>query len=514
MVRFCASLSLLFAGLIGVNTAQAAAELNARLAARNSVTADELHNHAAVLADDTFEGREAGSRGGRAAAGYILDLLKKYGLRGGGVDGAYTQPFGVNNRNILAVLPGSDSELRGEIILVGAHYDHVGYGTRSNSYGPVGYIHNGADDNASGVSTVLEAAQALSMLQGTHRRTILIAFWDGEEKGLVGSTHWLREPTFDRSQIKCTINLDMVGRLRDDHLEIYGTRALYGSRKLISRSNVSEDLSLEFLWKMSEDSDHYPFYFRKIPSLMFHTGKHTDYHRPSDDVEKLNAEGMQRIARLLVEVVMDLADADSIPSFRARAQNESTDEHKRDEFERPLPPAPSRLGLRWKQEETSDDGILVAEVTRRSPAWNAGIRPGDRLITWNGESLTSNERFQHLVSATAKPVTLSVSSPGAKEPREVAVVLEGDPVRIGIAWLRDEAEPSVAMVRRIYPGSPAALAGVTAGDRIYTVDDSSFGSDAEFESLLHAARGSTSLVLERDGRFRTVVLDVGDLMAD
>jgi len=514
MVRLCALASFLVCESIGIGAVHAAAELSARLAARNSVTAGELHEHAAVLADDTFEGREAGSRGGRAAAGYIIDQLKKYGLRGGGVDGAYSQSFGANHRNILAVLPGSDPQVSGEVIVVGAHYDHVGYGSRSNSYGPVGYIHNGADDNASGVSTVLEATQALTLLEGAQRRTILIAFWDGEERGLVGSNHWLREPTVDRSQIKCAINLDMVGRLRDDKLEVYGTRCLFGSRKLISECNASENLALQFLWTMTEDSDHFPFYYRNIPSLMFHTGKHPDYHRPSDDVEKLNAEGMQRISRLLVDVVVGLADADAVASFRSRSQFEGADEKRRHEFERPLAAAPSRLGLRWKQEETSPDGILVSDVTRHTPAWYAGLRVGDRLRTWNGEPLTSNERFQRLVSTTIEPVTLSVASLHNPTPHDVTVSLDGDPVRIGIAWLRDDAEPAAAMVRRVYPGSPAEHAGVQPGDRIYSVDDTSFDSDAAFEALLHAARGTTTLVLEREGRFRAVKLDVGDLMVE
>lgn len=514
MIRLCALASFLLGGLIEIGAAQAAAELRARLAARNSVTAAELHDHAAVLADDTFEGREAGSRGGRAAAGYILDKLQQFGLRGGGIDGAFTQSFGVNQSNLLAVLPGSDPELGGEVILVGAHYDHVGYGSRSNSYGPLGYIHNGADDNASGVATVLEAAQALSLLAGAQRRTILFCFWDGEEKGLVGSNHWLREPTVARDRIKCAVNLDMVGRLRDDRLEVYGTRTLYGVRKLISGGNASEQLSLHFPWTMTEDSDHFPFYYRNIPSLMFHTGKHPDYHRPSDDVEKLSVEGMQRIARLLVDVVIDLADADRLPDFRGRSRAECANEKNRIAMETPLPPAPGRLGVRWKQEETSLDGIRVSEVTRRSAAYYAGVRPGDRLLRWNDEPLNSNERFQHLVSVTSAPVTLSVLSPGDDAPHPVEVRLDGDPVRIGIAWLRDEAEPAAALVRRVYPASPAEQAGILPGDRIYSVDEASFDSDASFEALLTAARGTTTLVLERDGRFRSVKLDVGDIMAE
>ena len=129
---------------------------------RGSITSDELEAHVYVLADDTFEGREAGTRGGHAAAGFIVDYLEQQGLEGAAEDGSFYQVFGEGYRNVLAILPGSDPELSDEFILIGAHYDHVGYGTPRNSYGPTGYIHNGADDNASGVSALMEVIDAMT----------------------------------------------------------------------------------------------------------------------------------------------------------------------------------------------------------------------------------------------------------------------------------------------------------------------------------------------------------------
>ena len=148
-------------------------------AARLSITNHELRGHVEVLADDMLEGREAGSRGGHAAARYLMKRLEEARLQPAGPGGAYTQSFQGRNQNLLAKLEGADPQLRGEYIVVGAHYDHVGYGTRRNSYGPWGFIHNGADDNASGVSALLEVIDAMSRGEYQPRRSILFCFWDG-----------------------------------------------------------------------------------------------------------------------------------------------------------------------------------------------------------------------------------------------------------------------------------------------------------------------------------------------
>jgi acetylornithine deacetylase/succinyl-diaminopimelate desuccinylase-like protein len=159
----------------------AASELQAVREACNTITSSELQRHVDVLADDSFEGREAGSRGGQAAGGYLVQYFEQNGLAGAGVDGSYFQPFGNGCRNILGMIRGSDPELQDEVIIIGAHYDHVGYGTRRNSFGPLGYIHNGADDNASGTAALLEVMQAFSKLPEPPRRTVVFAAWDGEE---------------------------------------------------------------------------------------------------------------------------------------------------------------------------------------------------------------------------------------------------------------------------------------------------------------------------------------------
>ncbi len=155
----------------------------------------ELRQHCEVLASDTLEGRETGTHGGEAAGTYIAGVLRKekHALPAA-PDGDYFQPFPPNSRNILVRIPGGDAALGREYVVVGAHYDHVGYGNSRNSRGPIGFIHNGADDNASGTAALLELVDAFCSLDVPPKRSLLFVFWDGEEEGLLGSHYWISAP--------------------------------------------------------------------------------------------------------------------------------------------------------------------------------------------------------------------------------------------------------------------------------------------------------------------------------
>ena len=275
---------------------------SAERAAFDSITADELGEHVAVLADDVYEGRLAGSRGGHAAGQYLVQQLREYNLKPAGTDGGYFQPFDDGDRNILVLWPGSDPLLRDEVIVVGAHYDHVGTGTRGHVFGPKGPIYNGADDNASGVSVLLEVIEALATTPLETRRSILFAFWDGEEMGLLGSQYWLNEPTVPLERVPLAVNLDMVGRLRDQRLLLLASRTGYGLRQICS-GLAEEPLWLDFSWQLEANGDHWNFLEHKIPVAMLHTGLHDDYHRPTDDVEKINRAGHAGSGPLLVGAV-------------------------------------------------------------------------------------------------------------------------------------------------------------------------------------------------------------------
>lgn len=472
-------------------------------AAVESIRATELEDHVTVLASDTFEGREAGTRGGRAAGIYLVEQLKKHtSLEGGGPDGGYYQEFGNGFRNILAILPGRDPELRDEFILVGAHYDHVGFGNWRNSQGPIGRIHNGADDNASGTSGLLETIDAFATMNPPPRRSILFAFWDAEEKGLLGSIHWVENPTIPREKVRLLINADMIGRLRDRGLEIYGVRTAGGLREFASRQNEGIGLTLDFSWEIQSDSDHYPFFTRQIPFLMLHTGKHDDYHRPSDDVDTLNFAGVQQISRFVFQLAYEAAHVDEFPGFRPAVHEESVTVQR--QWETPLPALPSRFGIAWDRTLARERIVQLTHIAPGSPAAEAGLQVGDRIVEFSGHDVRQFEDFRVLVQTADSPAVARIERPGTEQPLVVSVPLAGDPHQLGISWRTDAAEPGCLIVRRVVPGTPANLAGLQVNDRIHSLSGHTFETSEEFLERFRAAESPLELEVERHGRIRRV----------
>lgn len=483
-----------------------AAELAALRAAAESITSDELKSHVDVLADDSFEGREAGTRGGYAAAGYLAKQLQSRSLKPTGEDGTFFQSFGRGYRNVLALLEGADPDLKREIIVLAAHYDHVGYGSRSNSYGPWGYIHNGADDNASGISGLLETIDALLSIHPAPRRSVLFAFFDGEEKGLLGSKQWVAQPTVQLGNVVFMLNVDMIGRMQNDRIEVFGARSGHGLRRLLSESNGLTGLKLDFTWEMKENSDHYPFFSRRIPTLMLHTGLHADYHRPSDDVNRLNLVGMQQAARLMFAVIYELATRSELSKFRSESFNEYPD--LKQSFEQPLPHPQPRLGLIWKTPDASEPGLVVDEITSGSPADQARIRVSDRLLRLADKPILNEQQFRLDILNAKSKIAISLQRPGVDKPIDVQVELAGSPSRIGISWREDDAEPGTVLLTQVIYGSPAQLAGLANRDRLYSVAGRPFHSSNELHTLLTTLPSPLELVVERDGRLRTVSLPV------
>lgn len=474
------------------------------LAALKTITAADAMKHVSALADDTFEGREAGSRGSRAAAIYLTNELKACGLRGGAAGGSFYQRFDAGT-NLLGFLEGSDPELKKQVIVFAAHYDHVGYGSRNTSYGPLGYIHNGADDNASGVSGLLEVAQATSQLETRPKRSILFALWDGEEKGLLGSEHWIARPTVPLASVVFMFNADMIGRLRNGRLEIIGSRSSAGLRRLVSLQNDDPKVWLDFNWEMKANSDHHTFYSKQIPVLMFFTGLHGDYHRPSDDADKINAQGVEQVSRLFFRTLIELADAPRLAPFRTASQVEFP--YTQTEAERPLQLPPGRLGVRWKEKPTPPDAVVVERVVPNSAAVRGGLRPGDRIVRFAGRELVTPADLRSAVLAARNPVTVDIERPGAAEPITLNLELPGSPVRVGISWIEDSAEPRVVMLNRVIPGSPAERAGLKVYDRIYQVSGHNFAGGEEFRRLVNTVE-PLELTVEYRGQIRKVLLEL------
>jgi len=489
-------------------TIEAAEKNSSYKAALESITTGELRTHVAYLADDALEGREAGKPGNREAADYLVEKLRQLGLEPGGTDGGYFQPFEPNYRNILALLPGSDPKLKHEVIILGAHYDHVGYGTEENSHGPYGVIHNGADDNASGTSGLLELAEAFTMLPEAPRRSILFAFWDAEEMGMFGSKHWVDHPTIPLDLVATMVNLDMIGRLRENRLAVLASRTAYGWRRLVSQHNDGPDLALDFSWSLEEWSDHTTFIEKDIPVLLLSTGEHEDYHRPSDDAHLIDHDGLNRIVRLTFGLVNDLADRTESLRFRPAAREET--EKMQKELAARVPRLLDRFGASWQQQQSQGGGVRLTRVVYNEPASRSKLRSGDRIVQFAGHEIVTGDDLTGAITAAESPVTAVVYRSGRREPQELTVELTGKPMRLGIAWRQDDAEPGAIILTSVVPGSAAARAGLQLGDRVYQAAGQDFTDDGQFVQLATGSDESLTLLVERDGRIQTVVLQFTD----
>lgn len=457
------------------------------------------------VAHDAFEGRAAGSHGGQAIAEFLASQLKQLGLKPAGTGSEYTQAFGSNYRNVLGLLEGRDPVLKDQVILVGAHFDHVGYGTSRTSRGPIGFIHNGADDNGSGTSAVLKLAEALALMAEPPKRSILFAFWDAEEIGLLGSKHWLSQPTIPLERLRLAVDIDMIGRLRDNRLVVFGTRTTYGLRRMVSEQSDGTNLWFDFSWKVQPNGDHYPFYAQGVPVLLFHTGEHDDYHRPSDKAYLINREGMQRVTRLAFQTIYELADRSESIRFREACRSEKpTDEQALLEQSQPA----DRFGALWMSDTASTGGVVLTWIYPDTPAERALLRTGDRIVRFAGRDIRQGQDLMNLIPTAQNPVPIVVRRSGSTEPVTLTVQLAGNPVRLGITWREDDAEPESVLLTNVLPGSPAAQADLQPGDRVLRIGSQRFNSEEKFAQLARTLPGPLELVVERKGRILHKVIQL------
>jgi hypothetical protein len=284
--------------------------------------------------------------------------------------------------NVLGLLPGS-GELAEEVVVVGAHFDHVGMGG-AGSLAPGTYeIHNGADDNASGTVGLLETARRMvewsrEVPADKPRRSILFITFSAEELGLIGSEYYVNHPRFDLGKTVAMLNLDMVGRVTDNVLTVYGTGTAVEFDELLTRSNEKLGFELKRQPEGVGPSDHQSFFLKGIPVYHFFSGFHPDYHRPSDDFDKINVEGISRIVDMVVYMTQSIASEPKRPTFLRSATTKV------------------RLGVRIKQ---SEPGLVVDRVMPGGWAKKAGILPDDRILKIGDQAVTNREEMDTALEA-------------------------------------------------------------------------------------------------------------------
>ena len=336
------------------------------------------------LADDALKGRLAGSDGERCAGEFIAREFARIGLKPQGDDGTFFQSLdlasvlnphapGGTGRNVIAVLEGADPELKREWVVVGAHYDHLGEGGGPNSLAPgESAIHNGADDNASGIAAVLWVAERLAAGPRPARSVAFIAF-TGEESGLLGSAHFMKQPTTGADPIVGMINLDMVGRLNGGTLLVFGVGTAVEWNALLEPVAARAGVTIATKSDGYGPSDHTSFYLKDVPVLHFFTNTHGDYHKPSDDWDKIDPKGLTAVASIVADVAA--AAANSRPKLTL----------VRGAGEPPKPVSGASRGYgAWLGSVPDftpvERGVKLSGVTKGSPAEAAGIRAGDILV--------------------------------------------------------------------------------------------------------------------------------------
>ena len=313
-------------------------------------------------------------------------------------------------RNVLGLLPGKDPVVGGETVIVGAHYDHLGLGGRS-SMSPelIGQIHHGADDNASGTAGVLELASWFARDPASRRRSYLFIAFAGEELGLRGSEYWTNHPTRPLQGVVAMLNMDMIGRLRDDQVLLAGVGTSPAFPEIVNSAASEAGLKVKTTQSGYGSSDHMSFYLKNLPVLFFFSGLHADYHRPSDTWEKINAAGAAKILNMVALIAFRLDTMDAHPQF-TRVQE-------------PVMPAGGGSGYGayfGSVPDFTDDvkGVRFADVRPNSPAAKGGLKAQDILIQFAGKEISNLEDFTYM---------LRTHKPG--ETVEVVVLRDGKPLK-------------------------------------------------------------------------------------
>jgi Peptidase family M28/PA domain/PDZ domain len=332
---------------------------------------------------------------------------------------------GVETRNVVGVLEG-EGPTADETIVVGAHYDHLGHGGMTSGSLAIFSrdIHNGADDNASGTALVMELARRLARRGDPLPRRVVFMAFSGEEKGLLGSQHYVKNPLIPLDKTVMMINFDMVGRLNDkSELTVMGTGSTPGLEEIVDAIGTAAGFKIKKVKGMSDGfggSDHESFYLKNVPILFPFTGIHPDYHRPSDDTERINFAGMARIADFGELLLLDVARRPKRPAF-TKAPEVVVNPHGAGGTD------PGRVGMgaylgTIPDYGAEDKGVKLSGVREGSPAEKGGLKGGDVIVGYGGKPIATiydytdslgrskpGDKIEILVKRDGKDVTLTVT---------------------------------------------------------------------------------------------------------
>ncbi|KAA0992016.1 M20/M25/M40 family metallo-hydrolase [Dyadobacter aurulentus] len=380
-----------------------------------------LRQHINFLASDDLEGRGTASLGEVRAANYIADYFKNLNLKPAGSSDSYFQPFEVSfaidgkahlmtGRNVVALLDNGAEKT----IVVGAHYDHLGKGFQGSSLSPdsKNKIHNGADDNASGTTGVMELAKYFAENNVKERHNYLFIAFSGEELGLIGSKHFTEKPTIPLNSISGMINMDMIGRLDDSRGIIvsgWGTSPVWG--KLIPDLAKKQNLKYTIDSSGVGASDHTSFYLKNIPVVQFFTGGHGDYHKISDDPDKINYEGEARILSLIAGLLTQLDNETTEPEFVTAGNPHSGATTSNFKVTLGVMPDYSYTGK----------GLKIDGVSKGRPAEKAGILSGDVIIKLAGEEIGTIYDYMEILGKHEKGQQVDAEFMRGKETKKVKV---------------------------------------------------------------------------------------------
>ena len=376
-----------------------------------------------VLANDSLNGRKTGSEGEKKAAKYIAKRFADLGLQPKGTDGYFQKfTFKANKNphqeaeftsekndstetaeNVIAFL---DNKVENTVV-IGAHYDHLGMGGEGSLYREGNAIHNGADDNASGVAMMIHLADSLQKTTSPKNNNYLFIAFSGEEEGLLGSNYFVKNPTIDTKKVTYMLNMDMVGRLNSEKtLAVYGL----GTSPIFKQTVNANAGNLKIVENESGvgPSDHTSFYLADIPVLHFFTGQHEDYHKPSDDTEKVNFEGMEMVSNYIFSIIKDLDSQKKLPFRKTKNESEAVPD-----FKVTLGVVPDYL--------FSGKGMRIDGISEDRPAQKAGLQKGDVVVKMGEFEVTDMMSYMKSLSKFEKGQTAKVTIDRSGELKEVEV---------------------------------------------------------------------------------------------